>query len=94
MKKTEPDGKNFRLSATMGAELRTLPETLRISHRYDTEGFASPSEVWLIKHTQRKIFPKSNLKSDCIYHFPIDLEHQTVHWNNQLVHGKYNLISI
>ena len=49
-------------------------------------------------HT-RKIFSKSyknNPKSDCIYHYPIDLEQQTDVrlLPNQSVHGKYNLISV
>ena len=37
-----------------------------------------------------------NLKSDCIYQFPIDFEQQTdVRLvPNQSVHGKYNLISV
>ena len=45
------------------------------------------------------MFPKSydiKLKSDCIYHAPIDLEQQTdvsVGVPNQSENGKYNLIS-
>ena len=36
-------------------------------------------EIFFAVHTHKKIFSKSyliNPKSDCIYHFPIDLEHK------------------
>ena len=50
------------------------------------------------KSSHREIFTKSfqiNQKSDCIYHFPIDLEPNERPFGSLMVeeNGKYNLIS-
>ena len=64
-----------------------------ITYIYFTRAFLPPL------HTHREIFSKScwiNPKSDCIHHFPIDLEHKRTRpfaVPNQSENRKYNLIS-
>ena len=65
-----------------------------------SSGFPREDLIFDDMHTHREISSKSysiNPNSDCIYHFPIDLEPNgqcPFAVPNQLENGKYNLISV